>query len=142
MVGKRKRDTSVLSRSQQKAAKEIKETKPELPAATESSAQDRLRKFFEAQFQPLEVKGTTNAQKESQSDSEEDDDDCSAISGHDDSESGSEWSGFEGEEDNAPVEVVEYEAPSRANDEMMDKRARKAFMVSRPCLPLLGKHRS
>lgn len=122
MVGKRKRDTSEVSGSEKGGSRQ------ETPAAAESSAQDIFRKFFEAQFQPLEVKRVNTAKNES--DSEYTDNEHDGHSQEDDSASESEWSGIEEQEENTPVEVVEYQAPSRSTGDLIDKKARKAFMVS------------
>ncbi|KAL4909467.1 hypothetical protein BDW74DRAFT_174670 [Aspergillus multicolor] len=123
MIGKRKRDTSAVSRSKKGGSRE------ESPAAPDSSAQDKLRKFFEAQFQPLDVKAPA---AEDKSGVESDDDEYDGDSQVEESASESEWSGLEGEEENTPVEVVEYQAPSRPTGDLIDKRARKAFMTSKP----------
>ncbi|KAL4807821.1 hypothetical protein BDV18DRAFT_108799 [Aspergillus unguis] len=132
MVGKRKRETVVASRTKSKKSEKREEPASDRSASTanESSAQDRLRKFFEAQFQPLEVKSSTT-QDEPESESEEDGDHDGESGEESDSEAGSEWSGLDGEE-NTPVEVVEYSAPSRMGSDMMDKKARKAFMTAKP----------
>ncbi|KAL4991199.1 hypothetical protein BDW68DRAFT_174345 [Aspergillus falconensis] len=122
MIGKRKRDTSEVSKSREAGSRE------ESPAVTESSAQDIFRKFFEAQFQPLEVRGASTAQDES--DSGSNDSECDGDSQEGESASESEWSGIEGE--TTPVEVVEYQAPSRHTGDLADKKARKAFMTAKP----------
>ncbi|KAI9368766.1 hypothetical protein BJX61DRAFT_199524 [Aspergillus egyptiacus] len=120
MVGKRKRDTAVVSRPKKEESSD-----DESPAVSELSAQERLRKFFESQFEPLQVQKTATTQRESDDDS---DDDSSVHS-----ESESAWSGIDGEsEDNAPVEVVEYSTPSVKANDLVDKRARKAFMTAKP----------
>ncbi|KAL2854707.1 hypothetical protein BJX68DRAFT_264608 [Aspergillus pseudodeflectus] len=123
MIGKRKRDISVESRS-----KKDKKDQEEPPTATESSAQDIFRKFFEAQFEPLEVQENGATQDDSGSESGHDSEDS------EDSGSESEWSGIDGEDDNEnrPVEVVDYTAPFTKADALMDKRARKAFMSAKP----------
>ncbi|KAL3465782.1 hypothetical protein BJX64DRAFT_42772 [Aspergillus heterothallicus] len=125
MIGKRKRDTSVVSRPKKDKKEPIRE---ESPSATRSDAQDIFRKFFEAQFEPLEVQGSgaTKDNSDLRSDNESED--------YEDSGSNSEWSGIEGadSDEDAPVEVVEYAAPSTKADHLMDKRARKAFMTAKP----------
>jgi hypothetical protein len=125
MIGKRKRDTFVVSKSKKDKKDQARE---ESPTATESSAQDIFRKFFEAQFEPLEAQKNGATQDESDYGSSRD------SEGLEDSGSESEWSGLDGEEEdddeNRPVEVVDYTAPSIKADALMDKRARKAFMVS------------
>ncbi|KAL3476107.1 hypothetical protein BJX99DRAFT_258815 [Aspergillus californicus] len=133
MVGKRKRDASVVSRPKKD------DTRDESSAATDPSAQDIFRKFFEAQFEPLESKEESASQDESdESDisdngnyNDDDDDDDIESAEHSGSESESEWSGIEGVDENTPVEVVEYQAPSMVNG-LMDKKARKAFMTAKP----------
>ncbi|KAL2814635.1 hypothetical protein BJX63DRAFT_195928 [Aspergillus granulosus] len=125
MIGKRKRDTSVVSRSKRDKKEQTRE---ESPTATETNAQDIFRKFFEAQFEPLEAQGHSTTSDESDSESDHGSEDP------EDSGSESEWSGIEGEnsDENAPVEVVDYTAPSKKTDPLMDKRARKAFMTAKP----------
>ncbi|KAL2787324.1 hypothetical protein BJX66DRAFT_288242 [Aspergillus keveii] len=127
MIGKRKRDTSVVSKSKKDKKDQARE---ESPTATESSAQDIFRKFFEAQFEPLEAQKNGATQDESDYGSSRD------SEGLEDSGSESEWSGLDGEEEdddeNRPVEVVDYTAPSIKADALMDKRARKAFMSAKP----------
>ncbi|KAF9890920.1 hypothetical protein FE257_005177 [Aspergillus nanangensis] len=118
MIGKRKRDTSVVSRSIKTKDQE------DTPTAVDSSYQDVFRKFFEAEFEPLEVPGGKIARAE---ESEEDDED-----GLEDSEIGSDWDGISAEEDEVnTVEVVDH-ADSSANAELpLDKKARKAFMTAK-----------
>ncbi|RAL05595.1 uncharacterized protein BO80DRAFT_340366, partial [Aspergillus ibericus CBS 121593] len=117
MVGKRKRDAAVVSR-----ATKLKDEETPQPAP-DASANDIFRKFFEAQFQPLEVPGGQVARDdESEEESEEED--------FEGSESGSDWSGLSGEEDEVQVEVVEHH--DAKSQDLMDKRARKAFMTSKP----------
>lgn len=108
-----------------------REDSPAKATTEQQSAQDIFRKFFEAQFEPLEVKGTSTEQDESESESDNDSENDSGADSESESGSESEWSGIDGAEtENAPVEVVEYQAPSRGADNLIDKRARKAFMVS------------
>jgi hypothetical protein len=122
MVGKRKRDTSEVSGSEKGGSRQ------ETQAEIESSAQDIFRKFFEAQFQPLGVKRVNTAKNES--DLEYTDSEYDGHSQEDESASESERSGIEEQEENTPVEVVEYRALSRSTGDLIDKKARKAFMVS------------
>lgn len=128
MIGKRKRQTSVVSRAKKG---NNREDSPEKATTEQQSAQDIFRKFFEAQFEPLEVKETSTTQHESESESDDDGENGSGADSESESESESEWSGIDGAEtENTPVEVVEYQAPSRGADNLIDKKARKAFMVS------------
>lgn len=121
MVAKRKRDTSVVSRS--------KKTEESSPAPADN-AQDIFRKYFEAQFEPIE---TAPAKPTEQSESEEDDEDYDDE--EDDDSMGSEngWDGLseedEDEDDSPQVEVVEHKDASADDDDLMHKRARKAFLV-------------
>jgi hypothetical protein len=116
MIGKRKRDTAVASRSSKTEDEEQTSTVPDT-----SAAHDLFRKFFEAQFEPLELPGgQINREQESQ----EDEQDYS-----DGSESGSEWDGVSEEEEGNQVEVVEYQDRTTKDKEIQDKKARKAFMV-------------
>lgn len=118
MVGKRKRDTSVVSR----ANKTVKASPSPPPA---DDAQDVFRKYFEAQFAPLDLpdKPSTGGSKVEE-ESEEDDD-------NEGSEMDEQWDGVsEDESDEDIVEVVEH-TDIRATDDRMDKQAYKAFMVSK-----------
>ncbi|PYH74075.1 uncharacterized protein BO88DRAFT_447916 [Aspergillus vadensis CBS 113365] len=123
MVGKRKRDAAVVSRTT-KVDEEEKKTTPQTET-TDASATDVFRKFFEAQFQPLEVPGgqVTRGDESDEEDSEDED-------FEEGSESGSDWDGLSGEEDEAPVEVVEHR--DIKSQDLLDKKARKAFMTSKP----------
>lgn len=110
-----------------------REEPPEKTTTEQQSAQDIFRKFFEAQFEPLEVKETSTAQDESESESDDDGENDGCADSKSVSESESEWSGIDGvETENTPVEVVEYQAPSRGLDNLIDKKARKAFMTAKP----------
>lgn len=117
MAGKRKRETAIVSRSTK-----TKETSP--PPA--SDAQDIFRKYFEAQFEPIEddVPSKRDAVESDSGDEDnfEDDDDIS--------EPDSDWDGLSGESDEEHVvEVVEHKDASLGAKDLMDKKARKAFMV-------------
>lgn len=120
MIGKRKRETVVASRST-KADGPI----PSPPPA--DNAQDVFRKYFEAQFEPLDLPARAVSESDSEDgDSENDGDDDSEVS-----ESGEEdWSGVsEHESEDNKVEVIEYKDARLEPDARMDKKARKAFMV-------------
>ncbi|EAW24121.1 uncharacterized protein NFIA_036930 [Aspergillus fischeri NRRL 181] len=119
MIGKRKRDTAVVSRSFKTEDEEQTSTVPDT-----SSAHDLFRRFFEAQFEPLELPdGQINCGQESQKDEQ----------GYNDgSESGSEWDGVSEEEESNQVEVVEYQDRTTKEKELLDKKARKAFMTAKP----------
>ncbi|KAJ1704939.1 hypothetical protein F9C07_2102545 [Aspergillus flavus] len=121
MIGKRKRDTHVVSRSTTSEEDEATTT-----TTNDSSSHDIFRKFFEAQFQPLEVPEThiTCAQGS---------DDEHGTNESEESEPESEWNGVseDGHEENK-VEVVEHHDLSAVAKESMDKRARKAFMTAKP----------
>jgi hypothetical protein len=120
MVGKRKRDTSVVSRST--AAEE----EDSAPANTDAAAHDVFRRYFEAQFQPLELPGGPVSQ-DTESKEEDDDDEDET----EESDTGSEWGGIsEAEDANDLVEVVEHKDSSVKTDDITDKKARKAFMVA------------
>ncbi|KAL5362749.1 hypothetical protein BJX96DRAFT_166905 [Aspergillus floccosus] len=121
MIGKRKRDTSVVSRST------TKRDKGDSPAPPDTSAQDVFRKFFEAQFQPLEVPKRQATGTDVSDEEEEDEDDASEGDC-----TGSEWDGLSGDEEatNA-VEVISY-ADSSKTEAPLDKKARKAFMTAKP----------
>lgn len=119
MIGKRKRDTSVVSRS----TTVEEESNP--PTTADASYHDVFRRYFEAQFQPLELpRGPASRDTENEEENEDSSDESQG------SESGSEWGGIsEAEDGNNQVEVVEHKSSSAKTDDMTDKKARKAFMV-------------
>ncbi|KAF7596295.1 hypothetical protein BBP40_002439 [Aspergillus hancockii] len=121
MAGKRKRDTHVVSRSTRSKEEEATTT----PTTNDTSSNDIFRKFFEAQFQPLEVPGGHVTRVE-----ESEDEHGTEVSEEDDS--GSEWTGLSGANGEDEVEVVEHRDSSVATEDPMDKRARKAFMTAKP----------
>lgn len=120
MIGKRKRDTSVVSRS---TTKEEQEQDASVPTTPTEVSHDLFRKFFESQFEPLDL-GPKVSRKQEYEEEEDDDDE------EEESEAGSEWGGLSGEEDEGnKVEVVEHQDSSVKASGLMDKKARKAFMV-------------
>lgn len=117
MAGKRKREVTVSSRPAEK-----KET---TPPKTDNS-QDIFRKYFEAQFQPLDLPPSQQAGSTQANSDEEIEEDDSEIEQSVDSD----WDGLSGdEEEGGAVEVVEHKDVQVASDEVMDKKARKAFLV-------------
>lgn len=121
MIGKRKRDKSVVSRSMTTETESQDTSTPTTP--TEVS-HDLFRKFFESQFEPLDVPGG-QVSREPESDKDGDDQEES-----EESEAGSDWGGFSGEdEEGNKVEVVEHQKPSSKIGGLLDKKIRKAFMV-------------
>lgn len=118
MVGKRKRDASVVSRSTTVDEEEAP------PATTDASAHDVFRRFFEAQFLPVELPGGTIPHDTDGAEEKEDEEESG------ESDSGTEWGGFsEPEDEGNEVEVVEHTDSSNKTDDVVDKKARKAFMV-------------
>lgn len=116
MIGKRKRDTSVVSRS---TTKEDQEQDTSVPTTPTEVSHDLFRKFFESQFEPLDI-GPKASQKE-ESEEEEDGD-----NNEDESEVGSDWDSLSGADE---VEVIEHQDSSVKKSDLLDKKARKAFMV-------------
>ncbi|CAI7645945.1 unnamed protein product [Penicillium pancosmium] len=131
MVVKRKRDTSVVSRSK-------KTEDPSPPPA--DNAQDIFRKYFEAQFEPIEAAA---AQPAEESESEDDDEDYDEED--DDENLGSEdgWDGVsDDDEEDHRVEVVEHKDANENEDELMQKQLRKAFLNGTPTSDILAKSTS
>lgn len=96
------------------------------PSTTaDDSYLDVFRRYFEAQFQPLELAGgPVSRDIENEEESEDSSDEPQG------SESGSEWDGIsESEDGDNQVEVVEHKGSSVKADDMTDKKARKDFMV-------------
>jgi hypothetical protein len=118
MVVKRKRDTSVVSRS--------KKTEDPSPPPTDN-AQDIFRKYFEAQFEPIEA---APAQPAEESESEDDDEEYDEEEDDDDMGSEDGWDGVsDDDEEDHRVEVVEHKDANENEDELMQKQLRKAFLV-------------
>jgi hypothetical protein len=118
MTGKRNRDTSVVSRSNNSD-----DASPS-PPLTADNAQDVFRKYFEAQFAPLDLPATRPTGGSNSEEEEEEDDDSEG------SEMDEQWDGVSDDEsDEDVVEVVEH-TDTRATDDRVDKKAYKAFMVS------------
>ncbi|KAJ9318716.1 hypothetical protein DTO271D3_846 [Paecilomyces variotii] len=126
MPGNRKRETAAVSRND---VAETAEARSEDTAA--GDAHDIFRRYFESQFEPLDlqpVKSARTAESDaSESEEEEQEDDGS------DEESGSEWDGISDAEGNGTkVEVVEYTSSHNSTSDAIDKKARKAFMNAKP----------
>ena len=133
MIGKRKRDTSVVSRTARTSSPESTETTNHAPASSDDiSSQEIFRRYFESRFLPLDLPKrpdngrTAEGQRESGVDNSEGEED------DDDEDSQNEWDGIsegEGVEEEGQVEVVECKDTRNMNDHVVDKKARKAFMV-------------
>ncbi|KAJ5689599.1 hypothetical protein N7462_003991 [Penicillium macrosclerotiorum] len=118
-ISKRKRDTAPVSR--------VIESDDASPPPADN-AQDIFRKYFEAQFEPLDLpsKDTVN-NLDSEMEGE----------GLDENEDGSEldsdWDGLSRTSDDGNVvEVVEHQDTRLEPKDMMNKQARKAFMTAKP----------
>lgn len=128
MTGKRNRDTAVVSRSTN-----TKDDSPPPVDAPAANAQDVFRKYFEAQFEPLDLPEKSTNDSSSEEDDSQDDGELS--------ESGLGWDGLsEASEDENQVEVVEHKATELAPSDRMDKKARKAFMVGIPHKPRINNY--
>lgn len=119
MIGKRKRDTSVVSRSVTTET-ETEDQDTSTPTTPTDTSHDLFRKFFESQFEPLDVPGGQVSREP------EPDKDDEGKEEEEESEAGSEWDGLSGEEE---VEVVEHQKPPSKKGDLLDKKSRKAFMV-------------
>lgn len=115
MIGKRKRETVVASRST-----EADGPSPSTPPA--DNAQDIFRKYFEAQFEPLDLPSRPVEESDSADDDVHDECDVSALDAED-------WEGVSEDEHSNNVEIIEYKDARLEPDAKMDKKARKAFMV-------------
>lgn len=123
----------------------------EAPAISPEEAQEMLRRHFEAQFQPLDVGGSSSApgkdvdglddDRSEESDAQEDDDEDDDEEDDEDSNDGEddEWGGISDSEAKTPaapqIEVVEHvsvpnAASARAADPAL-KRETKAYLSSR-----------
>ena len=108
-----------MSRSTKADEQEQETSTPTTPTDV---SHDLFRKFFESQFEPLDLPG---GQVSREPESEEDNDDGESEESEDDSE----WDGIIGDGDEGKVEVVEHQDSSTKTDGLLDKKARKAFMV-------------
>ncbi|KAL2219813.1 hypothetical protein M432DRAFT_280942 [Thermoascus aurantiacus ATCC 26904] len=122
MPGKRKRDTTVVSRT---VEEEDREPSPDVA----DSSHDIFRRYFESRFEPLEpipVKNSQSSQSTTAINEDEDEDE--------NEDTDSEWDGISEENDDSPqVEVVEHMDTRNMTDNMLvDKKSRKAFMNSKP----------
>ncbi|EFR00700.1 hypothetical protein MGYG_03705 [Nannizzia gypsea CBS 118893] len=124
MLGKRKREVTVASRRRAAAVKDdsTRDTSTE-------DAQERLQKYFESRFEPLELPGSSSGAVL---------DGSSNASNTDDSDQG-EWDGIEeedsGEDEESsgpPPEVVDYSTAPKERTEVADKATIKKFMSSKP----------
>lgn len=119
MLGKRKRDVVVVTRQIRQEDSDIQSLSP-----SADEKQDILRKVFEARFGPVEALVKPIAR------SPEEPSHLSLAEGNDD-----EWEGLSDQVDNAAsdehpsAEVVEHTTSWNSAKDMLDKPARKAFMV-------------
>jgi len=124
MLGKRKRETQVVSRRNQ----EIGQPKSSATPAMDSS--DIFRRHFEASFAPLPEHMVSKGVE----DSEED------VDLSEDGSEVSEWSGLSEPNGDLPVvEVVDHAIAESGIDDEMHRARQKAFMVrlsrlTKPCL--------
>ena len=115
MVGKRKREATVISR-------ETEKTGPPKPA---DHHHDVFRRYFESRFLPLSLDLSQSTKEEEEAEEEEGDDD---DDDDDEDEEESEWDGVsDGQEEEQQVEVIECK--DSASVQQDDRNARKAFMV-------------
>lgn len=115
MLGKRKRDTQVVSKP--KIAGENHES----AAAPAANTNDIFRQYFEAQFAPLPEQSAVDATEEDEDDSE----------GSGDESNASEWSGISDTEERITVvEVIDHLSRTPDEDDEFHRARQKAFMVS------------
>ncbi|KAK2823877.1 hypothetical protein FQN49_007530 [Arthroderma sp. PD_2] len=120
MLGKRKREVTVASRGRVEADKD--ESTRDTSA---QDAQERLRKYFESRFEPLDLPVSNPGVAPDES-GDTDDTDIS--------EEG-DWDGIEDEdeEDSEPEpEVVDYSSAPKQRTEVIDKATLKKFMSAKP----------
>ncbi|GAD97912.1 hypothetical protein NFIA_036930 [Paecilomyces variotii No. 5] len=125
MPGKRKREAAAVSRSDKVESSESRSEN-----TTAGDAHDIFRRYFESQFEPLDlppIKSARTAESEASESEEGDQEDDGSD------ESGSEWDGISDAEGNGTqVEVVEYTSSHNNTSDEIDKKARKAFMNAKP----------
>ncbi|KAK2742330.1 hypothetical protein FQN57_005418 [Myotisia sp. PD_48] len=128
MLGKRKRETTVVSREKPKPKSNHANSD-----RTSQQAQEALRKYFESRFQPLEgvISSPGNAIDSTKEDTADNTDE-SGWSGIDEDEE-------EEEDDDTDTEaspiIVDYSASASATstiDDIIDKSLAKSFMSTKP----------
>ncbi|EER27284.1 hypothetical protein CPC735_026200 [Coccidioides posadasii C735 delta SOWgp] len=118
MLGKRKREATVVSRPAEQE---------DDPLAVPPNSHDLLRKYFEAQFEPLDVPQKGKASVANSPDTESDDD-----------KEDSEWSGISDDDgdDTSPSdtvpEVVDHSTSHNITKDGFEKELRKQFMSAKP----------
>lgn len=100
---------------------EEQEQDTSVPTTPTEVSHDLFRKFFESQFEPLDI-GPRVSRKEETEEEEEDDDER-------ESKAGSDWDNLSGDDNGDKVEVIEHQDSSVKTSGLLDKKARKAFMV-------------
>lgn len=129
MIGKRKREVTVVSREEADSDSDSE------PPVSSAAAHDVFRNFFESRFEPLEPVQRPAREEDSSVERHIEQDkleDTSEDASEEDSEK--EWSGISedgGEEDSGQqaVEVVEFTDVRNPNEDILDKRVLKSFMV-------------
>lgn len=117
MLGKRKREAVVVSRSTEQE---------EVPVDPPVDSHDLLRKYFEARFEPLEELQKTQASTGNISDLQSEDESAD-----------SEWDGISDEDEDSDAqasrwtpEVIDYSMSNELTKDELEKELRKQFMVS------------
>lgn len=113
MPGKRKRETTVVSR-------DVGSETDDSSTAAAHASHDVFRHFFESKFQPLDLVQDTHSTIAQEPATDEDSEE----------ESEGEWQGITDEDEQQQVEVIEHTDAGHEITATLDKRARKAFMVS------------
>lgn len=111
MVGKRKRETRVVARSEEASILD----------AAQIEERDVIRQYFESQFEPLE-EASTNVKKSLKS--------GNTLDGQSDDLSLSDWEGFSGEESTSLIEIIDHGEKDKESTHLMDDVwDAKLFMV-------------
>lgn len=106
-------------------SKKSEETSPPPKDNATDNAQELMRKYFESQFEPLDLPSKPANASDSEEYDDEDEEEGDDFSGSEEDD----WDGMSEDEDSPQVEVIEHQDAQRTDDKM-DKKAYKAFMVS------------
>lgn len=112
MIGKRKRENRVLTRSEEGSFNNTTHSR-------DTHDGDIFRQYFENQFEPLETTFTIVHDDSISGDSDDDSSHAASLS---------DWGGLSGDESIPPVEIIEY-GEKEKTDSADDVQGKKSFMV-------------
>lgn len=136
LLGRKKRDATVISRHEQNDEEQEHQQQNEAPSTAAEEYREMMRKAFEAQFAPIDpdllkpIGSRSDAEDSDVEMSEDDDDEEEGEEGEGDENE--DWSGLSGEDsEGEKVAVVDHSRTGKRPDDLdlPDKSTRKRFMV-------------